>query len=85
MKTSVRHKRNFPEIKVPVSKAKSIALICLLFLFDDEDFSKHKYCESYLTNLAISKRQHIAMLSRISMFPFPQVHVEMNAQQLVPA
>ena len=34
-------KRNFPEIKVPVSKAKSIALICLLFLFDDENFSKH--------------------------------------------
>ena len=39
-------KRNFPEIKVPASKSKSIALICLLFLFDDEDFSKHKYRES---------------------------------------
>ena len=39
-------KRNFPQMKVPVSKSKSIALICLLYLFDDEDFSKHKYRES---------------------------------------
>ena len=49
-KTSVRHKRNFPEIKVPASEAKSIALICLLFLFDDDNFSKGKYRESCLTN-----------------------------------
>ena len=45
-KTLVRHKRNFPQIKVPAFISKSIALIYLLFLFDDEDFSKHEYCES---------------------------------------
>ena len=87
-KTSVRHKRNFPEIKVLVSEAKSIALICLLFLFDDGNFSKGKYRESYLTNQAIRKEQHVAMLSRITVkVPFlsPQVHVEMNAKQLLPA
>ena len=36
----------------------------------------------------MSKEEHVAMLSRITVkvpFPFSQVHVEMNPQQLVPA
>ena len=65
----------FPEIKVTVSKAKSLVLICLLSLFDDENFSKHKYRESQLTSQRMSKEQHEGILSKVP-FPFPQVYVE---------